>query len=49
MHFSNLQLFSVCVLIWGSTWFIITFQLGEVAPELSVAYRFLIAAAALFG
>ncbi|MCA3003387.1 MAG: DMT family transporter [Burkholderiales bacterium] len=48
MHFSNLQLFSVCVLIWGSTWFVITFQLGDVAPELSVAYRFLIAAAALF-
>jgi drug/metabolite transporter (DMT)-like permease len=48
MQFSNLQLFSICVLIWGSTWFAITFQLGEVAPELSVAYRFLIASAALF-
>ncbi len=48
MAFSNLQLFAVCVLIWGSTWLVITFQLGTVAPELSVAYRFLIAAAALF-
>ncbi len=48
MHFSNLQLFAVCVLIWGSTWLAITFQLGSVAPELSVGYRFLIAAACLF-
>ncbi len=38
----------MCVLIWGSTWFAITFQLGEVAPELSVAYRFLIASAVMF-
>jgi drug/metabolite transporter (DMT)-like permease len=45
---SNLQLFAVCVLIWGSTWIAITFQLGEVAPELSVAYRFLIASAVMF-
>ncbi len=48
MHFSNLQLFTVCVLIWGSTWLAITFQLGTVAPELSVAYRFLLAAGGLF-
>lgn len=48
MQFSNLQLFAVCVLIWGSTWLAITFQLGSVAPELSVGYRFLIAASFLF-
>lgn len=36
------------VLIWGSTWFAITFQLGEVAEELSVAYRFAIASLCLF-
>ncbi len=48
MHFSNLQLFAVCVVIWGSTWLAITFQLGTVAPEVSVGYRFLIAAGALF-
>ena len=29
--------------IWGSTWLAITFQLGSVAPELSVAYRFSLA------
>ena len=48
MPASNLQLFAVCVLIWGSTWFAITYQLGSVAPELSVGYRFLLASAALF-
>ncbi|MFA6312505.1 MAG: EamA family transporter [Sterolibacterium sp.] len=45
---SNLQLFAICVLIWGSTWIAITFQLGEVAPEMSVGYRFLLASAVLF-
>jgi drug/metabolite transporter (DMT)-like permease len=48
MRVSNLQLFSVCVLIWGSTWLAITFQLGAVAPEMSVGYRFLAASATLF-
>jgi drug/metabolite transporter (DMT)-like permease len=48
MPFSNLQLFAVCVLIWGSTWLVITFQLGVVAPEVSVGIRFLLAAAVLF-
>ncbi|MEK7439114.1 MAG: EamA family transporter [Pseudomonadota bacterium] len=48
MPVSTLQLFSICVLIWGSTWLAITFQLGVVAPEMSVGYRFLLASAALF-
>ena len=41
---SNLVLFSLVVLIWGSTWIAITFQLGEVDPILSVGYRFTLAA-----
>ena len=45
---SNLFLYVVTVLIWGSTWFAIEFQLGVVAPEVSVAYRYLAAAAVLF-
>lgn len=45
---SNLQLFAACVAIWGSTWIAITFQLGQVAPEASVAYRFLLASLLLF-
>ena len=49
MPFSTLQLFATCVLIWGSTWLVITFQLGTVPPEMSVGYRFLLASAVLFG
>ena len=33
-------LYATVVLIWGSTWFVITYQLGTVAAEVSVAYRF---------
>ena len=46
---SNLQLFIAAVTIWGSTWLAITFQLGKVAPEASVFYRFLLASLLLFG
>ena len=41
---SNLALYLTSVLIWGSTWFAITVQYGKVAPEVSVAYRFALAA-----
>jgi drug/metabolite transporter (DMT)-like permease len=44
----NLQLFAACVAIWGSTWLAIKFQLGRVAPEASVFYRFLLASVLLF-
>lgn len=44
---TNLLLYGTTVLIWGTTWFVITFQLGVVPPELSVAYRFLAAGAIL--
>lgn len=40
----NILLYLVTVLIWGSTWFAIEFQLGEVAIEVSLFYRFVIAA-----
>lgn len=36
----NLVLYSLCVLIWGSTWYAIKFQLTDIDPLLSVAYRF---------
>lgn len=45
----NSLLYLITLLIWGSTWLAIKFQLGVVAPELSVAYRFSLAAALLFG
>ena len=34
--------------IWGSTWLAITFQLGTVPPEASVAWRFLLASLLIF-
>lgn len=45
---SNLRLFVACVAIWSSTWIAITLQLGTVAPELSVFYRFFLASLLLF-
>lgn len=45
----NLALFFGSVLIWGSTWYAITFQLGAVHPAVSIAYRFLLAGSALLG
>jgi drug/metabolite transporter (DMT)-like permease len=44
----NSLLYIITVLIWGSTWLAIKFQLGVVPPELSVAYRFFLAAVLLF-
>jgi len=36
------------ILIWGSTWYAIKFQLGIVAPEVSIGYRFALASLMLF-
>src|SRR3546814_8132749 len=44
----NTCLYGLTVLIWGTTWIALTYQVGLVAPELSVAYRFAIAAAVVF-
>lgn len=44
----NTFLYVITVLIWGSTWLAIKFQLGVVPPELSVAYRFFLASMLLF-
>ncbi len=41
--------FAVVTLIWGSTWLVITFQLGEVPASWSVTWRFLLAGLALAG
>jgi drug/metabolite transporter (DMT)-like permease len=38
------QLFALAVLIWGTTWHAITYQLVGVPPEWGVALRFLLAA-----
>ena len=39
----NLLLYTISILIWGSSWLAIKFQLGYVDPMVSVAYRFLLA------
>lgn len=43
-----LLLYATVVLIWGSTWAAIPLQLGTVAEEVSVGYRFGLAAVALY-
>lgn len=45
----NALFYLATVLIWGSTWLGITFQLGVVDPQVSVAYRFILAAVLLLG
>ncbi|MCO4800066.1 MAG: DMT family transporter [Colwelliaceae bacterium] len=45
---NNIILYLITVLIWGTTWIAINYQLGDVASEASLAYRFGLAAAILF-
>ena len=45
---SNAVLYLITVLIWGSTWLAIEFQLGVVEPEISIVYRYALASATLF-
>jgi drug/metabolite transporter (DMT)-like permease len=50
MHrLKNWQLFAICVLTWGTTWFAITFQIGHIAPEVGVALRFALAGTVILG
>ncbi|MGI9280162.1 MAG: DMT family transporter [Endozoicomonas sp.] len=44
----NVALYALTVIIWGSTWIAITFQLGEVPVPVSIIYRFAIAGLVLF-
>ncbi|WP_036170292.1 DMT family transporter [Massilia sp. 9096] len=41
-------LFTIASLIWGSTFWAITLQLGDIPPAVSVVYRFLLASSTLF-
>ncbi|WP_436517771.1 DMT family transporter [Ekhidna sp. To15] len=43
MRLSSTSLFIIPALIWGSTFFVIKFQLGAVDPTWSVSYRFILA------
>lgn len=44
----NTGLYLLTVLIWGTTWIAIKLQLGEVAVQASILYRFSLAALVLF-
>lgn len=43
------QLFAVAVLIWGTTWHAILYQIDALPPETGVALRFTLAAAVVLG
>lgn len=45
---SNRLLYLVTVLIWGSTWIAIEYQLGVIEPEVSVFIRYALASVLLF-
>ncbi|ASP39143.1 EamA family transporter [Bacterioplanes sanyensis] len=44
----NLGLYLITVLIWGTTWIAIKLQLGEVAVQASILYRFALAGVVMF-
>ncbi|MDB9970133.1 EamA family transporter [Porticoccaceae bacterium] len=48
MNALNSGLYLATILIWGSTWLAITYQLGEVDPLVSVIYRMALASGLLF-
>jgi drug/metabolite transporter (DMT)-like permease len=48
MPLSAYALYCITVLVWGSTWLAIKFQLGAVDPLVSVIYRFGLASLLLF-
>ncbi|MFT5022684.1 MAG: drug/metabolite transporter (DMT)-like permease [Colwellia sp.] len=45
---NNTLLYVITVLIWGTTWIAINYQLGDVPAEASIVYRFGLAALLLF-
>jgi drug/metabolite transporter (DMT)-like permease len=45
----NFFLYIMTVLIWGSTWFAITYQLGTIPIDISICYRFGLASLLIFG
>jgi len=48
MHrFRTWQLFAICVVVWGTTWHAITYQLSDFAAETGVAIRFALAGLAV--
>lgn len=48
MNSRNIVLFTICSLIWGTTWFVIKFQIDSTSPVVGVFYRYLVAATIMF-
>lgn len=48
MNSRNILLFSICSLIWGTTWFVIKFQIDSTSPIVGVFYRYVVAASMMF-
>jgi drug/metabolite transporter (DMT)-like permease len=44
----DLVAIAICTCAWGTTWYVVTLQLGVVDPLVSLAYRFGVAAVLLF-
>ena len=42
-RFKTWQLFAICVVVWGTTWHAITYQLFDFSAEAGVAVRFALA------
>jgi drug/metabolite transporter (DMT)-like permease len=45
---ADLAATTTCAIVWGTSWYVITLQLGVVDPITSLVYRFSLAAAVLF-
>jgi drug/metabolite transporter (DMT)-like permease len=45
---ADLSLFAGTVLVWGTTWLALKFQLGVVDPQVSLVWRFVLAAPVMF-
>lgn len=48
MKSRNILLFTICSFIWGTTWFVIKFQIDSTSPVIGVFYRFLLATIMMF-
>ncbi|GAB4195305.1 MAG: EamA family transporter [Wenzhouxiangellaceae bacterium] len=49
MMLNNASLYLISVVLWGSTWLAISYQLGVVSLEISLVYRYGLATLVLFG
>lgn len=48
MNSRNYFYFFICSVIWGTTWWVITYQIGSVSPAIGVFYRFLLSSLIMF-